>query len=449
MNMQAWNIGWGFLFTLLQCRFFMKMLGSKYRWTPFWFYLASLLYGQINIALALAVTSWGSFLYNGICAFVLNYILFRGSVIKKAFFTLWLYCAHAVVFSALFLPAHAAAIAGGRESCSDMVITGIGVAASLVQILMMEILEHKLHVLKNDFKNQDALYLMYIILFIYAAVEIITELYTGIRGWTKEEAVLTAGPCCLAVLCGAGLYVYCVVMLEQRLLKRSAEQQYQMLGQHLEASKEQYGRLERIQHDTKNHMLCLRRLLEDEKNIEAKHYLAQLYDQTYQGEARLQTGSVFADALLNPKYDKAKQLGIDISVSMTVPEEEEMASVDLCCLLANALDNAIEACQRNAGKDDSLGWIRMQSKLHKKYWVFEISNSNHVPAVIYKGSLLSSKRRQGCGVGLQNIRNIVERYDGVLELENGEYFTLSVLIPRSSGLLADRRKMAGPLAVKK
>ena len=74
------------------------------------------------------------------------------------------------------------------------------------------------------------------------AVEIITELYTGIRGWTKEEAVLTAGPCCLAVLCGAGLYVYCVVMLEQRLLKRSAEQQYQMLGQHLEASKEPYGR---------------------------------------------------------------------------------------------------------------------------------------------------------------------------------------------------------------
>ena len=77
----------------------------------------------------------------------------------------------------------------------------------------------------------------------------------------------------------------------------------------------------------------------------------------------------------------------------------------------------------------------MQSKLHKKYWVFEISNSNRVPAVIYKGSLLSSKRRQGCGVGLQNIRNIVERYGGVLELENGEYFTLSVLLPRSSGLL--------------
>ena len=69
----------------------------------------------------------------------------------------------------------------------------------------------------------------------------------------------------------------------------------------------------------KNHSLCLARLMADENFEEARHYLEQWNTGIEEGEAAVQTGSIFADALLNPKYHQAKQLGIDISIQMSVP----------------------------------------------------------------------------------------------------------------------------------
>lgn len=184
----------------------------------------------------------------------------------------------------------------------------------------------------------------------------------------------------------------------------------------------------------KNHDLCLRQLLADGKTEEAMHYLTQMDERMEQGQAAVRTGSVYVDALLNPKYRQARKLGIDISIRMSVPGEEKIAAVDLCCILANALDNAIEACERAIQVGEPAGWIRLESRMHPNYWVLEISNSRHTPAAVEHGTILSSKRfhftgRQAPGIGLQNIRAVVERYEGVLEIQSGEIFSLNIMLP--------------------
>lgn len=427
-------IGQGMLYTFLQYRFLGKMLGAKYRYAFVWFYLGSLFYGQLNVALSLAMTTRSNLIYNGLCALALNMFLFYGSLLKKCFFTLWMYGIQGLVFSALFPLAHAAAIVNGWGDCPDWIISGIGLVAGLVSFVMMEVLQQRLHMLKRDFRNRDALYLMYIILFIYAAVDTVTELFTGIQGLTGEVAVALAWRCTFIAVGGVGLHSYCVVMLEQRLVKRSAEQQYETMSQDMETLKEHYLKLEHFRHDMRNHGLCLRQLLKEGKAREASIYLGQLEERMEQGGDAVRTGSVFADAIVNPKYDQAKRLGINMDISMCVPKEEEMDPVDLCCLLANALDNALEACERGGEQKDA-GWIRMRANWNQDYWVFTISNSVFVPPVMHKGRFLSSKRRQAYGVGLQNIRSVVERCHGVMELEHGQHFTLSVLIPRGAGTL--------------
>ena len=185
----------------------------------------------------------------------------------------------------------------------------------------------------------------------------------------------------------------------------------------------------------KNHSLCLARLMADENFEEARHYLEQWNTGIEEGEAAVQTGSIFADALLNPKYHQAKQLGIDISIQMSVPGEDRIAPVDLCCLLANSLDNAMEACQRGIAAGYPAGWIRMSSQSHPGYWVYEISNSTYLPVRQHGGRFLSSKQIPMSGIGLQNIRTIVERYEGVLDLQSGINFTLNVMIPLGTGSL--------------
>lgn len=136
--------------------------------------------------------------------------------------------------------------------------------------------------------------------------------------------------------------------------------------------------------------------------------------------------------MLNPKYQQACTLGIDIDISMTVPGEEEIAPVDICCLLANALDNAIEACRRGNVHEKDAGWIRMKAGMYKNYWVLEVRNSIFLPIIEHDGKILSSKRIQSGGVGLQNIKTVVERYEGVLNIQSESCFILSVMLPLPS-----------------
>lgn len=417
----------GFTDTFLWYRFFAKVLGSKYSYGYIWFYLGTLLYGQLNVRLSLAETSRGNLIYGCLCSLALCSLLFHGSIIKKAFFVIWLYCVLPVAFSVFFPLIYAAAVINGQNleaaaGCASLL-------SSLVQYIMLEILQRKLSILRRDFMDKDAFYLMYIIIFIYAAADIMCKMFAGETSWRIDDIWRAAIPLSLIALSGLGLYVYCVLSLEYRLLDRLAKQQYQMIEQQLSAFKEQYGQLVKMRHDMKNHSLCLAKLIKDKNVDEAAHYLDQLTLGAGQEDSMIHTGSIYADALLNPKYQQAVKLGIDISIQMSIPAKDKIAPVDICCLLSNALDNAIEACERGKKENGSPGWIQMKSAVHGQYWVLEITNSIVKPVSIHQGKFLSSKRIQSYGVGLQNIKSVVEQYHGVLNLQNEDCFTLSVMLP--------------------
>lgn len=420
---------WGLLDVCFRCRFFSKILGTKYRCTYVWFYLGNLLYGQMNVRFSLAVTGRGNLIYSCVCALLLSNLLFCGSVVKKSFFTVWTYCIPGVAFGVFYPLFYASAVVNGAHEPQVFLTGAVGIAALLIQYLMMEILQRRLQALRLDFTDREAVYLIYIIIFIYAAADIILKMFVGINDWKSGDVFRIAIPCSMLSLSGLVLYMYCVVSLEKQILKRLTEQQYQMMERHIEAYKEQYEQLVKIKHDIKNHGLCVKELLKNGKSEEALYYLEQFITGTEQTEYLVQTGSVFADALLNLKYRQAKRLGISITIQMTAPGEDKIAPVDLCCLLANALDNAIEACGRQREKEGLYGWIRAESKVRGEYWVLEISNSSMEQSFVYNGKFLSSKRGHSYGVGLQNIKAVVERYEGVLEIQNEEDFTLNVMLP--------------------
>ena len=222
------TILWGFLDTYLRYRFLDKMLGSKIQYTYLWFYVGNVLYGQINVRLSLAVTLWGNLIYLCGCAFLLNVLLFYGSVIKKVFFTLWMYCGAELVCDMFLILFDGLAIRQGEAGCSDMAISIASIIASIVQFTMMEVLQRKLCILKQDFENQDALYLMPVILFIYAAVSMMTAMFGGVGDWTSKTVLAMAVPCSLVAFGGAVLHVYCIVRLDASLAKRLESQQYQI-----------------------------------------------------------------------------------------------------------------------------------------------------------------------------------------------------------------------------
>ena len=386
------------------------MLGTKYRYTFLWYYLGTWLYGDINVWYGIAGTVWGNMIYLCACALALNTLLFHGSAIKRSFFTLWIYGIHEVASAVLFPLFQSIAILNGQEINFDFIMRSVDLASCIASIFMMEILKRKLHLLKRDFEDRDGIYLVCIVTFICVTVSMTAMTFFQVNDWDTEYVCIVAVPHSLIALGGEVLNVCCIIMLERRLVERLAKQQHQMLRQQLETSKEQYEQLIKIRHDMRNHSLCLAQLLTNENIEEARHYLEQWNVSIEEGESVIQTGSIFADALLNPKYRQAKKLGIDISIQMRVPGEEKIAPVDLCCLLANALDNAIEACERMEGGKK---WILIRISRQKQILNIEISNSIGQAPKEKDGELISSKEnKKRHGYGSKSVRRIVDRHEG-------------------------------------
>nr|WP_243150638.1 ATP-binding protein [Clostridium sporogenes] len=100
---------------------------------------------------------------------------------------------------------------------------------------------------------------------------------------------------------------------------------------------------------------------------------------------------------------------------------------DLCVILGNALDNAIEACEKIA--DESIKkYIHITSIVNKSFIVFEIKNS--MKGYINKDYLYTDKTDDiNHGFGLLNIESITKKYFGTTYIESSENtFVLNVML---------------------
>ncbi|SQC00249.1 ATP-binding protein [Clostridium tetanomorphum] len=104
-----------------------------------------------------------------------------------------------------------------------------------------------------------------------------------------------------------------------------------------------------------------------------------------------------------------------------------MDPFDLCVVLGNALDNAIEACEKIT--DESIKkYIHITSTFNKSFIVFEIKNS--MMGYIHKNHMSTDKGDDiNHGLGLLNIQSIADKYFGTTYIENSEnMFVLNVML---------------------
>ena len=136
-----------------------------------------------------------------------------------------------------------------------------------------------------------------------------------------------------------------------------------------------------------------------------------------------------ADILLNAKCAEISADGIVLSAHVDLPASIPMDNLDLCILLGNLLDNAIEACRRIEGADASRT-ISVRGGIKGTNLILSISNS-------YNGVLRQNggryeslkKNRRVSGLGLFNVRDVVERHHGTMDIQHDENtFSISILL---------------------
>jgi hypothetical protein len=219
--------------------------------------------------------------------------------------------------------------------------------------------------------------------------------------------------CCTLIINISVFYLYHVLLENYIHLRDNAiyKQQTYAYQNQLDVIMESQNRIRALRHDMKNHILALQVLVQKNEMEEADNYLQSMQSFMTNPQEYVSTGNDTIDGLLNYKIQKAKDVLKQVETNISIPENLNLHSFDLNVVLGNLLDNAIEASVQTEEKK-----LKITMKLDKGVLFLNICNSCREIANGKKTMLETTKYdKTNHGIGLKNVRRIVEKYHGDME----------------------------------
>ncbi len=217
-------------------------------------------------------------------------------------------------------------------------------------------------------------------------------------------------------------------LLAKQIDKRIAAYQRELMETHYQEVENMYRQIRGWRHDYRNHIQMMKVLAVNGDMDGIKAYLDELDTDLNTVDTVVKTGNSMADAILNSKISLAKSKDIAVQVDAHIPVKLKMSELDLCCIIGNLFDNAMEA-SLELPKEKRMIRVYMDMKGTQLYISFTNFTAGKKLAKI--GKLFGSTKGEGHGFGLVRIDNIIERLDGYLSRNSEDgAFTTEILIPQ-------------------
>ena len=209
----------------------------------------------------------------------------------------------------------------------------------------------------------------------------------------------------------------------KRTYLRLVEMQEEQARQHLEEVRSIHNEMRGYKHDFHHHLQALKGQLEAGQVDRAIAYLEQLDRSLQTVDTLLKTGNVTVDAILSAKLAQARAAGIAVTAEANLPPELSLTDLELSIVIGNLLDNAIEA----AANVDGEKYIFIKISAYHKMTVVHIENS--CGKVKWKKRMPVSDKGKGRGIGLLNVKQSIDKYDGNLQLkQDGNRFVADLFL---------------------
>lgn len=212
------------------------------------------------------------------------------------------------------------------------------------------------------------------------------------------------------------------VLAHQERLER-ASQLASLRETYYQGLQQQETQVRRLRHDLRNHLTVLQGLLEAGENHQALDYLHQIC-----GSPALQPGGRIcenktANVVLSTKREELERQGIAADFGVSLPEKLPIADTDLCALIGNALDNAMEGVQGVPNPK-----VTVRCKADKGLFMLRVLNP--VGGTVHPDLSTTKADKQAHGFGLSGMEEIARRYHGTQEakVRNGQ-FELVICFP--------------------
>lgn len=253
-----------------------------------------------------------------------------------------------------------------------------------------------------------------------------TGIISVIYSCVTANSYLAYPTCAASLFTSLGCFYLCTYMA--RAVKTDME--LRMLSyqkSYYEEIEKNQQTVRKLRHDMKNHLNIIGMLIADEKTPEAKNYLTEL-NQEFAVTAKSYCSNEVVNAVLNSKEQSAAEAQICCEFQIDLAEDPQMEDIDLCALLSNTLDNAIEACRKIP--EASERFLSVKARCQKGFFSYKVVNSKANEVTEENGCFVTSKKDAGLhGIGLKNVKQIAAKYEGYVEVSYDEHsFTVVVMI---------------------
>ena len=200
-------------------------------------------------------------------------------------------------------------------------------------------------------------------------------------------------------------------------LKQQEQENYKLLTL-------SYKQVREFKHDIENQFSVLKDMLENDDIDAAKKYLVKLSSFVRLANRPCCTGNNAIDSIVNIKGSLAQTYGIKFICKANIITSIKADELELCRIIGNCLDNAIEGCLRCDAFHKHI-WFSISEEQEKLFLV--ITNTSDKVDV---NVLSSTKKEEGLhGIGISSIKSSVNRLDGLIKFEcDSEIFKVNIMI---------------------
>ena len=231
-----------------------------------------------------------------------------------------------------------------------------------------------------------------------------------------------------------GIAALIFILLEyllQRIMKREEDKtiiyQNKLMKQQMDEIENIYMTMRGWRHDYHNHLQSLKGYLSLNKVEQMKDYLNELETDLDSIDTLYHSGNLQLDSILNAKLAIAEKGQIRIHCDASIPPQLHVSDLDLCVILGNLLDNAIESCRKI--KDPDERFIRVYIGILKKQLYISITNATSETVKQRTDHYFTTKRGDH-GHGLKRVDQVVKKYDGYLNRQNEPgVFATEIILP--------------------
>lgn len=214
------------------------------------------------------------------------------------------------------------------------------------------------------------------------------------------------------------------MLFDKLIAKKVAAFETEIMQKYYTEVENMYAKMRGWRHDYRHHIQVMKVHAANGEYAQIDRYLDMLDDDLTNVETVIRTGNRMADAILNSKLSMAAQKQIHVKAEARIPVSLTISELDLCIIIGNLLDNAMDACMELPVEERL---IRIYMEMKGNYLYLSMLNTAGGP----KKSSFATTKGEGHGFGLSRIDTIVKKYGGYVKRASEEgAFSTEILLPQ-------------------